>query len=364
MSGPDGQCGTVLYSTLLMFHVFRSMTKDSASISHYLLDRKNHVLCLGSSKQRNDLTRASKRKASVIIDLLLLHRIAYFMMARICFFVSLSVWVPSILWFYLQVGVVRGFAPNNFHRNSNLALCPAISIGKCHSVSTTVYFQSVPPRGGPSPSTTSLASATILPFVYTGFSMGLLYKAANVSTQPAEKIIVVAAALLALLNFGPSDNAKLTSAKRACKQTKPASAGKEKQTRQAALTWRKAVRVKILGQIAGLTRILLAKEAVGVMRGAALVMGAVMMYLISGGGRANHDSDGNWKPLPEKSVTTILMMDAVFFGAALFAAERLGTTGTFTQGSFVAVMIYAFGAIGGSLEGLPQFLKAIQGNKQ
>lgn len=285
-------------------------------------------------------------------------------MARICSFVSLAVWVPSILWFYLQVGVVVGFAPSRFHRNSNLALFPAISIGRYRSVATAVSFQGGPLRRGPLPSKTSLASAKILPFVYTGFSAGLLYKAANLSTQPAEKITLVTVALLALLNFGPSDNAKLASAKRACKQTKPASAGKEKQTRQAALTWRKAVRVKILGQIAGLTRILLAKEAVGVMRGAALVMGAVMMYLISGGGRANHDSDGNWKPLPEKSVTTILMMDAVFFGAALFAAERLGTTGTFTQGGLAAVMIYAFGAIGGSLEGLPQFLKAIQGNKE
>jgi len=200
-----------------------------------------------------------------------------------------------------------------------------------------------------------LASAKILPFAYAGFSGALLYKATKATTQ-AESIVLLAVSALSFLNFSASDNAKLKSAKLAYQsKTKPASAGKEKQLRQAALTWRKAVRVKIIGQFLGLARMVIAKESVGVMRGAAILMASSMMYFITGAGRSNHDHDGNWKPLSDKTVTRVLTMNAILCGAALVAASASLDSTKLN----VAARIYAAGAIVGSLEGIPQFIKAI-----
>lgn len=272
--------------------------------------------------------------------------------------------LPVVLGAFSAVSVLSA----SLHIDVTAAFAPALSLTSRHRSTSSVGYPSllrIPPsqisfqRPSPhvlsSPTTsTSLKSAKVLPFVYTGFSGALLYKAAKLATDPAERIVLVAVSALSLLNFGPSDNGRLASAKRAYKLTGPASAGKEKQARQAALTWRKAVRIKIVGQIAGLARMASAKEPSGVMRGAALLMGSVMMYLLSGGGRANHDSDGKWKPLPEKTVLGILIMDAVFCGAALVAAR---------SGAFVAAVIYAFGATVGALEGIPQLAKAIKPKK-
>jgi len=208
----------------------------------------------------------------------------------------------------------------------------------------------------PVDSSTSLASAKVLPFVYTGFSGALLYKATKLATDPAETIVLASVSALSLLNLGPSDNARLASAKRAYKKTDPASAGKAKQTRQAALTWRKAVRIKIVGQVIGLTRMVLAKEPKGVMKGAAWVMGATMTFLMTGGGSARHDDDGNWKPIPEKSLGGVLTIDAILFVAALVAGDCSSSW------ALKAAMVYAAGVTVGSLEGIPQFVKAIKGS--
>mmetsp|Transcript_21854 Transcript_21854/g.51833 ORF Transcript_21854/g.51833 Transcript_21854/m.51833 type:complete len:281 (+) Transcript_21854:120-962(+) len=207
------------------------------------------------------------------------------------------------------------------------------------------------------PTSTSLASAKVLPFVYTGASGALLYKAAKLATHPAEAMVLAAVAALSLFNLGPGDNARLASAKRAYKKTQPASAGPEKQARQAALTWRKAVRIKIVGQVIGLARMLLAKEPRGVMKGAAWVMGATMAFLMTGGGSSRHDDDGNWKPIPESALTGILVIDAVLFGAALVAGECTGSSAS------AAALVYTVGVTVGSLEGIPQFIKAIRGDK-
>jgi len=273
----------------------------------------------------------------------------------------------SAYMLYLHVGKITAFAPNLLRHKSN-PLVDAPAKRFLHTPPSTIsipFSTSVKPS--PSTTSTSLASANLLPFIYTGFSGTLLYRATSFATNPSEKIVLVAVALLSFLNFGPSDNAKLASAKRAYKQTNPSSAGKEKRARQAALTWRKAVRIKIVGQVAGLVKMATAREPSGVMRGAALLMGGIMMYIISGGGRAYHDNDGNWTPLSGNTVLGILTMDAAFFGAALIAARKLTASldhSSASSGALVAASVYAFGAIGGAMEGIPQFIKAIKPKKE
>ena len=211
--------------------------------------------------------------------------------------------------------------------------------------------------------TTSLASAKILPFAYAGFSGALFYKAqammkgttASTQSEAASSILVLlAVAALSILNFSTSDNAKLKSAKIAYKTTKPASAGKAKHQRQAALTWRKAVRIKILGQILGLGRMVVAKESKGVMNGAALITASSLLFFLTGAGRSHHDPDGQWHPLPVPAVTGVFLINIILFGAAWVAASASASS---ARG---AARLYAAGAIVGSLEGIPQFMQAIQ----
>jgi len=237
-------------------------------------------------------------------------------------------------------------------------------------------------------STTKLESAKILPIAYAGASGALLYKAAIRATTAStsttsrllrlvglssECIVLLAVSLLSLVNFSISDNARLKSAKIAYQQkTNPASSGKEKQFRQAAITWRKAVRIKIIGQFIGLIRMILARSAVGIMRGGAIIMAAQLLYFFAGGGRSNHDNNGNWKPLSEKAVISVLLIDAILVGAALLAASAgpAATTVSLSASTTiidstpnikfaVASRIYAFGTIVGCIEGIPQFMKAI-----
>ena len=176
------------------------------------------------------------------------------------------------------------------------------------------------------------------------------------TTQPeaASIIVLLAVAALSFFNFSASDNAKLKSAKIAYKTTKPASAGKAKHQRQAALTWRKAVRIKILGQILGLGRMVVAKESKGVMNGAALITASSLLYFLTGAGRSHHDPDGQWHPLPVPAVTGVFLINIILFGAAWVAASASASS---ARG---AARLYAAGAIVGSLEGIPQFVQAIQ----
>ena len=217
----------------------------------------------------------------------------------------------------------------------------------------------------PSTTTTSLASAKILPVAYAGFSGALLYKAqammkgttATPSPEAASSILVLlAVAALSIVNFSASDNAKLKSAKIAYHTTTPASAGKAKQQRQAALTWRKAVRIKILGQLVGLGRMVVAHEARGVMMGASLITAASLLYFLTGAGRSHHDPDGQWHPLPAPAVTGVFLVNVILFGAAWVAASASSSASS-ARG---AARLYAAGAIVGSLEGIPQFVQAIQ----
>jgi len=175
----------------------------------------------------------------------------------------------------------------------------------------------------PSPTTTSLESAKVLPFVYTGFSGALLVKA-RAATCATDKIVLLAASALSFLNLSQSDNARLKSAKLACKKTLAISmdTGKEEASKEA-LSFRSAVRLKIVGQVVGLVRMVLARESRGLMRGAAFLLGSSFLFLANGGeGKFHHDSEGNWKPLEEQLSEQKLNATAVLFVLAALAGFR------------------------------------------
>jgi hypothetical protein len=144
------------------------------------------------------------------------------------------------------------------------------------------------------------------------------------------------------------DNARLASAKTADQRYPPASSGVAKQRRQAAKTWRSTVRIKILGQMIGLFRMASAKSGFGVMRGAAIVMGANMAFFLCGGGGAIHDSTGAPAPMPANLAFIVLSIDTVLTAAALLAASApVASTRRAICGG-----IFAAGTLMGALEGL------------
>ena len=210
--------------------------------------------------------------------------------------------------------------------------------------------------------TTQLASAKILPIAYTGASGILLYKAIILKTAASSsRLVLIAISLLSLFNFSTSDNARIKSAKIAYNEkTYPSSSGKEKQRRQAAITYRFAVRVKIIGQFLGLIRMILSKSTVGFMRGGAIIMSSQILYFFVGGGSSNHDNEGNWKPLSDKAVMSVLCIDAILVTAALIAASASVASDTTTKLFTITSGLFAFGSFIGSLEGIPQFIKAIK----
>ena len=203
---------------------------------------------------------------------------------------------------------------------------------------------------------TVVKSSKVLPIAYTSASAALLYKGIKTVTRP-EQAVLLATSALSLINFGPCDNAKLASAKRACKNTAPSSAGKAKQERQAALTWRSVVRIKIIGQVIGLTWMALSRTTIGTMRSAALVMGANLAFYLCGAGRSWHDENGKWKPNPDATRTTVVIFCTVV--SALIAASNPFPSSLHTVGAGFFSAITSIAA----LEGIPQIKKTINSNK-
>ena len=183
-------------------------------------------------------------------------------------------------------------------------------------------------------------SAKVLPATYALSAAALAYKATAVATAP-EAAVCVTTALLAAVDLGPTANAQLASAKRAMKATAPASAGAAKAKRQAALTWRKAVRIKIVGQVLGL-----ASMAVGdVFQGAACTLAANLGFWFVGAGAARHDGDGVLTPVPPGLVRIIFCIDALICLGAYAAsrappgsAERLLSAGLVVGGMLFGIL--------------------------
>jgi hypothetical protein len=196
-------------------------------------------------------------------------------------------------------------------------------------------------------SLTIVKSAKVLPVAYISASAALLYRATRTSSKVDMSVLVTTAAL-SLFNLGPTDNARLASAKRADQRFPPASSGIAKQRRQAAKTWRSTVRIKIVGQMLGLVRMVSAKNGFGVMRGAAIVMGANMAFFLCGGGGAIHDSDGAPAPMPANMALTVLTIDTVLTAAALLAASAPAES---TRRA-ICGGIFAAGTLIGALEGV------------
>jgi hypothetical protein len=189
-------------------------------------------------------------------------------------------------------------------------------------------------------------SAKILPIAYASASAALMFRATKAVTK-ADTAVLVATSALALFNLGPTDNARLASAKIAFQNTPPASSGTAKQRRQAAKTWRSVVRIKIVGQLVGLLWMVLAKSGNGVMRAAATLMGANMAFFLCGAGGAMHNSNGAAAPMPTSLSRSILMIDTILTVAALIAASSPAESAR----RAVYAGIFASGAAVGALEG-------------
>lgn len=218
---------------------------------------------------------------------------------------------------------------------------------------------SLPSSSTPPPisrSLTVLSSAKVLPVAYASASAALLYKATiklSTSTK-AEIAVLLSTSALSLINFAQLDNAKLKSAKIAyTENTEPSSSGQAKQERQAALTWKSVVRIKIIGNILGLLRMCFAAKMVGLMRGAAIIMGGNLAFLACGAGRANHNDEGKWEPMPSDSFKAYIFKFSAMFVAALIASfspvDSLKCN--------VAAVFFTMGALGGINEALSIFLK-------
>mmetsp|Transcript_10439 Transcript_10439/g.13618 ORF Transcript_10439/g.13618 Transcript_10439/m.13618 type:complete len:307 (+) Transcript_10439:39-959(+) len=233
----------------------------------------------------------------------------------------------------------------------------------------------------PRTSTTSLSSAKILPIAYTAVSAALFEKAwalhaaaaapTTTAAQLYSKIILVATGILSLVKYGPSDNAKLASSKRAYKATPPASSGKAKQQRQAVKTWKSVVRIKLIGQFVGLLYMARSPSWSKLMQGAMMVMTTNVAYYLCGAGRSYHDDHGNWTPLPteESSICTlyhtVLMICTALLAksssSALEQQQAITTPLFFNSATTILVGIYVVGAFVSTLTGIPKFLQTLSG---
>mmetsp|Transcript_47100 Transcript_47100/g.47547 ORF Transcript_47100/g.47547 Transcript_47100/m.47547 type:complete len:96 (+) Transcript_47100:2-289(+) len=92
---------------------------------------------------------------------------------------------------------------------------------------------------------------------------------------------------------------------------------------------------------------------VGLMRGAAIIMGGNLAFLACGAGRANHNDEGKWEPMPSDSFKAYIVKFAAMFVAALIASfspvDSLKCN--------VAAGFFTMGALGGINEALSIILK-------
>ena len=198
---------------------------------------------------------------------------------------------------------------------------------------------------------TALKSAKVLPVAYASASATLLFRATKAATKQ-DATVLVATALLALLNLAPTDNIKLASAKKADKLYPPANTGKAKQLRQSAKTWRSVVRIKIIGQMMGLLWMATAKTSNGILRGGAAIMAANMAFFLCGAGGARHNDEGESDPMPADTARAVLTIDATMAGAALLAAASPFPSPRRT----LNVGIFVVGVAMGALEGVASLI--------
>lgn len=200
-----------------------------------------------------------------------------------------------------------------------------------------------------------MKSAKILPIVYTSASAALACQAKQ-ATSKLDAAFLLAISALTLFNLGPTDNKRLTSAKRADTNNPPAVSGIAKQRRQLAKTCRSTVRIKIIGQLLGLAMMICNRGNINSqLRGGAMIMGANMAFFLCGGGGAVHNIRGGHEPLPSGLTRFILMIDTILTLSALFAARAPLESSRRT----IYMGIYIAGVSMGALEGLGLLLKGL-----
>lgn len=233
-----------------------------------------------------------------------------------------------------MVGLTLAFVPVAPHA----MVCKTSGTNTCSSPVSTSIPRSLP----------IVESAKIVPVAFTSASAALMFRATKVySSNKVDAAVLLATSALTLFNFGPIDNARLISAKRADKSNPPASSGIAKQRRQAAKTWRSTIRIKIIGQCIGLLWLTCAKSGVGIMRGAATVMAASIAFLLSGGGNSRHNNDGSSDPMSTGVIRILLGIDTILTLSALIAAS----SPVESTRRAVFAGIYVAGATLGAVEG-------------
>lgn len=197
--------------------------------------------------------------------------------------------------------------------------------------------------------TTPHMSARVLPLAYNAGSAAIVFRAATRASSPAEVALLGATAALATVDLGPTANRQLASAKRAYAATPPASAGAPKRKRQAAKTWRAAVRAKLALQLGALAW---AATHASALQAAAAVFAAQSCFWLMGAGAARHDAEGVPAPVPPGLVRTIAAVDLTLLataalGLAAWAAPRRAAACSW---------VCASGMMLGVLENLPAFV--------
>lgn len=194
--------------------------------------------------------------------------------------------------------------------------------------------------------TITLKSAKVVPFAYAGATAALLHRATRAATSNIEKAVLLSTAALSLFNLGPTDNARLSSAKRAERIYQ--SCTPPSKYRKSALKWRALVRMKLIGQLIGLIYMAVANSSANIMRGGAIVMATNMLFFLGGAGPCMHDKDGIADPMPTSKSRGLLAIDTVLTVAALAAASSPLDSTRYAASAGV----FAVGAAIGGLEGL------------
>jgi len=210
-------------------------------------------------------------------------------------------------------------------------------------------------------STPSLAltiNPSVMPAVaYTSAAAALMLRAARLSraspTQP-EVAVLAAAALLALIDFGPTAAKQLKSATMAIQAAKTRGAAGAAPRERA---WLWAIGIKMTGQLAGLAWMAGARGGRGILKGGALMMAGNLCFWIAGAGAARHSEIGEHAPVPPKLVRVIFAADAALFITLLVGA--VGDPGSLAR--IISSAAFAIGAMAGVLENIPKFVKGLPG---
>jgi len=157
-------------------------------------------------------------------------------------------------------------------------------------------------------------SAAVLPTAYRALAAGCAWRAT--SSDPASAAVLLSTAVAAAADLGPGAAAQLATAKRA------QSSGATAVGADAADAWRSVVRLKLLGQLAGLAASALCGAALA---GAASVVAADAAFWALGGGAKRLESDGSGDgvraaPIPSPLARALLSVNLVLLASTLAAA--------------------------------------------